>query len=52
MHLGVGEVVMQHRATDQEAGGSGAAGPWPPQAPRASPAVDPISGDITVNITW
>ena len=50
--LGVGQVLMQHRPTDQEAGGTGGAGPWPPQPPRASPAVDPISGEITVNMEW
>jgi len=45
---------MQHRPTDQEAGGTGGAGPWPPRsqaAPsRASSAVDPSSGDMTVKM--
>ena len=41
---------MQQRATDQEAGGTGGAGPWPPQAPPSIAAVDPLSGDIPVNI--
>ena len=30
--LCVGQVLMQHRPTDQEAGGTGGAGPWPPQS--------------------
>lgn len=50
LHLGIGTVSMQQRATDQEAGGTGGAGPWPPQAPPSIAAVDPLSGDIPVNI--
>ena len=41
---------MQQRATDQEAGVTGGAGPWPPQAPPSIAAVDPLTGDIPVNI--
>ena len=46
-NLGIGTVSIGHRSTDQEAGGSGAAGPWPPhpvQAAQDKPAEHLSSG--------